>query len=43
MNPTTFIGRSPQQVDRFLKDYVEPVLKPYSETLKVAKEAILKV
>jgi adenylosuccinate lyase len=43
MNPITFIGRAPQQVDKFLKDYVEPVLKPYSEVLKVTKEAILKV
>ena len=41
MNPTTFIGRAPQQVDKFLKDYVEPAIKPYSEILQVTKEAII--
>ncbi|RIA91495.1 adenylosuccinate lyase [Glomus cerebriforme] len=43
MDPTTFIGRAPQQVDKFLKDYVEPALKPYSEILQVVKEATIKV
>ncbi|CAB4417874.1 unnamed protein product [Rhizophagus irregularis] len=43
MRPTTFIGRAPQQVDKFLKDYVEPALKPYSEKLQVIKEAVIKV
>ncbi|GBC04271.1 hypothetical protein RclHR1_05590026 [Rhizophagus clarus] len=43
MDPTTFIGRAPQQVDKFLKDYVEPALKPYSEILQVIEEATIKV
>ncbi|CAB4400444.1 unnamed protein product [Rhizophagus irregularis] len=43
MRPTTFIGRAPQQVDKFLKDYVEPALEPYSEKLQVIKEAVIKV
>ncbi|CAG8629531.1 4242_t:CDS:2, partial [Ambispora leptoticha] len=34
LDPKTFIGRAPQQVDRFLADYVRPVLAPYEETLK---------
>ena len=27
MDPASFIGRAPQQVDRFLKDWVGPVLE----------------
>jgi adenylosuccinate lyase len=43
MNPTTFIGRAPQQVDKFLKDYVEPALKPYTETLQYIVAATINV
>ncbi|CAG8529983.1 5259_t:CDS:2, partial [Acaulospora colombiana] len=43
LDPKTFIGRSPQQVDKFLRDYVEPVLKPYEGLLKQEKKVILNV
>ncbi|CAH1760264.1 14696_t:CDS:2 [Entrophospora sp. SA101] len=43
LDSKTFIGRAPQQVDRFLKEYVQPSLKPYSEILTNAKQAILNV
>jgi adenylosuccinate lyase len=43
MDPSTFIGRAPQQVDRFLKDYVQPALKPYEEALRQESKAELNV
>nr|CAG8518725.1 12889_t:CDS:2 [Entrophospora candida] len=43
LDSKTFIGRAPQQVDKFLKEYVQPSLKPYSEILTNAKQAILNV
>ncbi|KAJ1911167.1 adenylosuccinase ade13 [Mycoemilia scoparia] len=43
LDPKTFIGRAPQQVDRFLKDYVDPALAPYSEILKNKKQVDLNV
>ncbi|CAG8499816.1 13808_t:CDS:2 [Funneliformis mosseae] len=43
LDSKTFIGRAPQQVDKFLKDYVEPALKPYSENLQVTSQAALNV
>ncbi|MBA2479473.1 MAG: adenylosuccinate lyase [Planctomycetes bacterium] len=33
MDPTTFIGRAPQQVDRFLAEEVRPALAPYAARL----------
>ena len=33
LNPSTFVGRAPQQVGSFLKKEVEPALKPYRELL----------
>lgn len=43
MDPSTFIGRAPQQVDRFLKEYVQPALKPFEEVLKKESKAELSV
>ncbi|KFH63783.1 adenylosuccinate lyase [Podila verticillata NRRL 6337] len=43
MDPSTFIGRAPQQVDRFLKNYVEPALKPYEALLTKESKAELSV
>lgn len=43
MDPKTFVGRAPEQVDRFVKDWVEPALKPYTEALKDVKAAELSV
>ena len=33
LDPSTFIGRAPQQVDRFLVKEVAPALKPYAGKL----------
>ncbi|CAL8074270.1 unnamed protein product [Orchesella dallaii] len=33
LDPSTFIGRAPSQVDEFLKDEVEPILQKYSSDL----------
>ncbi|TPX38701.1 adenylosuccinate lyase [Synchytrium endobioticum] len=33
LDPAAFIGRAPQQVDRFLADEVEPALAPYKSLL----------
>ena len=30
VDPQRFVGRSPEQVDRFLEDWVDPVVKRYS-------------
>lgn len=43
MDPSTFIGRAPQQVDRFLKNYVAPALKPYEAILTKESKAELSV
>lgn len=31
LDPSTFIGRAPEQVDEFLSEEVEPVLKRYAD------------
>lgn len=38
LDPATFIGRAPQQVDRFLAEEVEPALAPYRAELGGAAE-----
>ncbi|NRA38252.1 MAG: adenylosuccinate lyase [Planctomycetes bacterium] len=38
MDPQTFIGRAPQQVDKFLSTEVVPVLQPYADQLSGASE-----
>jgi hypothetical protein len=43
MDPSTFIGRAPEQVHDFLKEWVEPALKPYENALKNAKGVELTV
>ncbi len=43
LDPSTFVGRAPEQVDRFLNDYVTPALAPYQEKLKSAVAAELQV
>jgi adenylosuccinate lyase len=43
MEPSTFIGRAPEQVHEFLKEWVEPALKPYEEVLKQAESVELTV
>lgn len=43
LDPKTFVGRAPEQVDKFVKEWVEPALKPYEEALKNVKSAELSV
>jgi adenylosuccinate lyase len=43
MDPSTFIGRAPEQVHEFLKEWVEPALKPYEEVLRQAGSVELTV
>lgn len=43
LDPSTFVGRAPQQVDRFLKDFVKPALAPYSKALASSVAAELTV
>ncbi|MHC4294810.1 MAG: adenylosuccinate lyase, partial [Planctomycetota bacterium] len=38
LNPATFIGRSPQQVDEFIAAEVKPVRKKYADLLGEAGE-----
>jgi adenylosuccinate lyase len=42
LDPKKYIGRAPEQVDDFMRDYVRPVLQKYAG-LKDIKEAELKV
>jgi adenylosuccinate lyase len=32
VDPRDFVGRAPEQVDSFLRDWVDPVLERYSHT-----------
>ena len=43
LEPSTFIGRAPEQVDKFLSEWVNPALKPYAESLKNITAATLNV
>ncbi|KAF0451694.1 Adenylosuccinate lyase [Gigaspora margarita] len=43
LDPSTFIGRAPQQVDKFIKEHVNPALELYSEILKQDKHVTLSV
>lgn len=43
LDPKTFVGRAPEQVDSFLSEWVEPALKPYESNLKHVKAAELSV
>jgi len=43
LEPRTFIGRAPEQVDSFLKDWVRPALAPYEDVLDSAKAVELTV
>ncbi|CAM0135053.1 adenylosuccinase ade13 [Umbelopsis sp. WA50703] len=43
LDPSTFIGRAPQQVDSFLEKHVKPALSPYSDSLKTYAKAELSV
>ena len=43
LDPGTFIGRAPEQVDDFLEEWVRPALAPYAEVLKTVGKAELSV
>lgn len=43
LDPRTFVGRAPEQVDTFVKEWVEPALGKYAEDLKNVKTAELSV
>ncbi|KAM0751275.1 adenylosuccinate lyase [Meredithblackwellia eburnea MCA 4105] len=43
LDPSTFVGRAPEQVDRFVKDFVTPALAPYKEELGKAQKVELSV
>lgn len=43
LDAKTFVGRAPQQVDRFVSEWVEPALKPYEEALQHVQSAELSV
>ncbi|KAJ2766333.1 adenylosuccinase ade13 [Coemansia nantahalensis] len=43
LDPATFIGRAPQQVDRFLEQHVAPALAPYADAIAAKKPAELSV
>lgn len=43
LNPKYFIGRAPEQVDSFLKEWVRPALKPYEAVVKGSSSVQLSV
>ena len=43
LDPKTFIGRCPEQVDKFLKEWVNPALEPHKQAILNAKVAELSV
>ncbi|KAJ2136895.1 adenylosuccinase ade13, partial [Coemansia sp. RSA 788] len=43
LDPSTFIGRAPVQVDRFLANFVAPALAPYADIIAQKKPAELSV
>jgi adenylosuccinate lyase len=43
LDPASFVGRAPEQVDAFLRDWVEPALAPHKASLQKATAATLSV
>ncbi|KAG8980016.1 adenylosuccinase ade13 [Tulasnella sp. 425] len=43
LDPSTFVGRAPEQVDEFIRDCVTPVREAYKEQLHSAKQVELNV
>lgn len=41
LNPSTFIGRAPEQVKEFIEEEVEPILKKYEAVLQEQKKPVL--
>lgn len=43
LDPSTFVGRAPQQVESFVTKWVQPALEPYREAIKSSQKAELSV
>lgn len=43
LDPSTFVGRAPEQVDKFVSEWVRPALAPYEKDLKHITAAELSV
>jgi len=43
LDPATFVGRAPEQVDKFMSEWVKPALAPYEQGFTTAKKAELNV
>lgn len=43
LDPATFVGRAPEQVDDFIKECITPVREKYKAQLSTAKEVQLSV
>ncbi|KAF8315809.1 adenylosuccinate lyase [Clavulina sp. PMI_390] len=43
LDPSTFVGRAPEQVDGFIKEWVKPALSPYQKLLQSAQTVELSV
>ena len=43
MDPTRYIGRCPEQVDEFLRDWIQPVLDAHKDALSGSEDTQLKV
>ena len=43
LEPSSFIGRAPEQVDKFVVDWVKPALAPHEKVIANAKSAQLNV
>ncbi|RKP06163.1 adenylosuccinate lyase [Thamnocephalis sphaerospora] len=43
LDPSTFVGRAPEQVDDFVRDHVQPALAPYADAISKKQAAQLSV
>lgn len=43
LDPKSFVGRAPEQVDNFLQEWVTPALEPFQQAIKGAKGVQLSV
>ena len=43
LDPKSFVGRAPEQVTAFVKEWVKPALQPYQDYIKGSKAAELSV
>lgn len=43
LDPSTFVGRCPEQVDEFIREEIKPVLANYAESIKNLKPPSLSI